>query len=122
MSRPSSIVMDHFNSPRGAGLMDSPDASGQASRRGPLPAMRIYLRIADGRVQRAMFEAAGCGFTIACGSVMTELAAGRTIDECRAIRTSDVSQALGALPEQKTFCAELAVQALQCALDQYENK
>ena len=122
MSRPSNTVMDHFNSPRGAGKMDAPDATGQASRRGPSPAMRIYLRIGGGRVERAMFEAAGCGFTIACGSVMTELVAGRTTQECRAISTGEVSDALGQLPSQKTFCADLAVQALQCALDQYEKR
>ena len=95
MSRPSNKVMDHFNAPRGAGAMDAPDATGQAGRRASGPAIRIHLRIGDGRVQRAMFEASGCGFTIAAGSATTELAAGKTLAECRAIDAEQVSQASG---------------------------
>src|SRR3989337_2259869 len=121
MSRPSSIVMDHFNRPRGAGRMEAPDATGQAGRRGAGPAIRICLRIVGGGVEHAMFEAAGCGFTIAAGSAATELAAGKTLAECRAIDAAQVSRALGGLPSPKRFSAVLAAEAIQNALDQYES-
>jgi NifU-like protein involved in Fe-S cluster formation len=67
-------------------------------------------------VRRAAYEAAGCGVTIACCSMLTELVAGRTVAECLTITTGQVEAALDGLPFEKRFCAGLVIEALQRAL------
>ena len=52
----------------------------------------------------------------AAAVVLTELAAGRTAAEARALGPGDVISALGGLPERKEGCALMAVGALRAAL------
>lgn len=120
MSAPGSLVMEHACNPRNGGAMEPADAIGEASLDGRAPRLKIFLRVADQVVVQAMFQTFGCGYSIACCSVLTELATGKTLGECRAITWQDVSAALGGLPEERVFCAPLAIEALQAAVQNYE--
>jgi NifU-like protein involved in Fe-S cluster formation len=108
--------MDHFESPRNAGALQPPRAMGEAALPGGAPRVKLYCRLEGDVVRRASFEAAGCGVTIACCSVLTELIEGRPINECLAITAEQVETALDGLPYEKRFCANLAVAALHRAL------
>jgi len=117
MPRFSEIVMDHFLAPRNAGAMDTPDGIGNADVGGRAPRMRIYVRLADQRIEQATFESFGCGAAIAAASMLTELVTGKTADDCRALKEQELYDALGGLPTEKRFCCGLALWALNNALD-----
>jgi NifU-like protein involved in Fe-S cluster formation len=118
----SSIVSDHFLNPRNAGEMDHPDAEGRAGTPDAGPFVVIQLRIRDDRVEAARFRTFGCGPAIAACSMLTEWAAGRTVADANAISGEELVEMLGGLPEDKRFCAEMAVQALKQALAQLQPR
>ena len=70
--------------------------------------MKLSLRIRDGRIEEARFQAFGCGTAIATASAMTELIQGRTVDEALKFSNQQVIDALGGLPAEKIHCSMLA--------------
>lgn len=118
MSRYSSLVMEHFEDPRNCGTLAAPDAVGQSGHSGRAPRMTIQLQVKGDVVRQAMFQAFGCGFSIACGSMLTELAVNCTVSACREITAEQLDAALEGLPPDKHHCPLLAVAALRDALDQ----
>jgi nitrogen fixation NifU-like protein len=59
---------------------------------------------------------------MACGSVVTELAKGKTIEEALRVDEKDVLSVLGGLPEENVHCSVLAVDTLRAALEDYKSK
>ncbi len=80
--------------------------------------MRLSLMVHDGVVQSARYLAYGCPPTLVCGSMLTELITGKTVDEARAITKADLAGAIGGLPSRKQHAAALAIETLNAALDQ----
>jgi nitrogen fixation NifU-like protein len=114
----SEKTIDHFLKPRNLGEMASPDGFGRIT--GPCgDTMEIYLKVKDGRVMNASFWTDGCGPSIASGSMVTELAKGKTIFEAQKITQHDVLNALGGLPEESLHCALLAANTLKEASKDY---
>jgi nitrogen fixation NifU-like protein len=109
-------VLDHFQNPRNAGVLSSPDLVGEAGNPVCGDRMRLYLRIADGRVKEARFQTFGCSVAIAASSMLTELVLGRTTGELAQITNREIVEALGGLPEAKVNCSVLAEAALKSAL------
>jgi nitrogen fixation NifU-like protein len=119
MGKYSETLMDHFQSPRNSRVMDSPDLIGRVGELGRGAFLILYLRMAGDRVALATFQTYGCGSTIACGSVLTELIAGRSASECLALTPEDVVAALDGVPEDKLHGPAMAVAALRNALGQH---
>jgi nitrogen fixation NifU-like protein len=117
MSRFSDILMDHFNSPRNRGRLESPDLVGVAGTVGNGPYIVLALRVCDGIVTDVKCETHGCGVTIAAGSMLTELIANRPLVECRSITVETLTQALGGVPSDKAHGPAIAVAALKSALN-----
>jgi nitrogen fixation NifU-like protein len=117
MGKYSETLMDHFQSPRNSRVMDAPDLVGRVGELGRGPFMVLYLRMSGDRVERATFQTYGCGSTIACGSVLTELVAGRSAPECLALTPEDLVAALDGVPEDKLHGPAMAVAALRDALE-----
>jgi NifU-like protein involved in Fe-S cluster formation len=109
-------MLDHFNSPRNSGTLTAPTAEGRQGSPGQGNYMVIQLRLAGERIVEAAFQTYGCPGAIACGSAVTELVKGRTVEEARQIGRADVDSFLGGLPLGKGHCADLAAGALQDAL------
>ncbi len=116
MSQFSDILMEHFNSPRNSGLMDNPDRVGIAGTPGRGPYVALYLRVAGGVISEARFQTHGCGVSIACGSMLTEMITDRAASECLDLTPEDLSTALDGVPGTKLHCPVLAVAALKNAL------
>ena len=116
MSRYSARLLDHVLSPRNGGAMDSPDAIGKASLAGRAPYVTIYLQVRQGVVTKAMFQTFGCGVSIACCSVLTEMITGRALIDCRSLTGESLIETLAGIPPEKQFCADMAIDALQDAL------
>lgn len=108
----SPTVVDHAQNPRNAGSIQDADAFGSVT--GPCgDNIEIWLKVQDRVIKEATFWTDGCGTTIAAGSMITEMAKGKTIDEVLKITQQDVLDALGGLPEENLHCALLAANTLK---------
>lgn len=118
----SKTVMEHFRNPRNVGVIE--DANGVGEVGNPLcgDMMTIYLKIADERIEDIKFQTFGCGSAIAVSSMLTEMAKGKPLDEARKISNKDVAQALEGLPKNKLHCSNLGADALQMAIQDYEDR
>ena len=111
-------VIDHAMNPRNVGSIAGAD--GFASVTGPCgDNMEIWLKVKDGRVDSIAFWTDGCGTSIACGSMVTELVKGKNIVWALGINQSQVLEALGGLPEDSLHCALLAANTLNAAIQDY---
>jgi len=116
----SAAVIDHATNPRNAGSMD--DADAYASVLGPCgDNMEMWLKARDGRVKDVTFWTDGCGATIACGSMATELAKGKKLGEALAVSAEVIATSLGGLPDDHAHCAGLASLTLKKAIIEYMN-
>jgi nitrogen fixation NifU-like protein len=118
----SERVMDHFTNPRNVGDMADADGVGTVGNPTCGDAMKIYIKVKDGRIVDAKFKTFGCGAAIAVSSMVTEMVKGKTLDEALAISKEAVAQELGGLPPQKMHCSNLGADALKQAIEDYRSK
>jgi len=120
----SETVMEHFRHPRNVGRIEDPDAKAIEGSPACGDMVAVYLKVdpEDLRITDVKFESYGCASNIATGSIITELAKGRTLEEVKAITWKQASDALGGLPPIKTHCSVLAVDGLRAAVQNYEER
>ncbi len=118
----SATLIDHFERPRNAGAM--PDADAEAFVTNPVcgDSLRIFLRVAGGRVAGASFLSSGCPASIATSSAATEMVTGRTLEEAEAFTRDDYAAAVGGLPSSKVHCSVLAATAVRQAIAGWRAK
>ena len=112
----SETLKDHLARPRNAGTLPRPDAVAELTNPVCGDRLQLFLRIKDGRIEAARFLAYGCPPTIACGSALTELLAGMTVEHAHTLTRQDLARALDGLPPRKGHAAALAIETLQAAL------
>lgn len=78
--------------------------------------MEVFIKVDGDRLVEMTFVTDGCGATMACGSMLTKMAKGRTLDEIMAFRDQDLIDRLDGLPEENLHCARLAVGTLHGAV------
>jgi nitrogen fixation NifU-like protein len=110
--RYSAITVDHFQHPRNVGRLADADASGLVDDPARETTIRLYLKLHGDRVERATFRTFGCSACIAASSMATELLLGRADP----ISADELDTALGGLPADKRYCAELVAEATRRAL------
>lgn len=114
----SETVIDHAMAPRNLGVMK--DADGSARVTGPCgDTMEMRLKVNTDVIAGATFMTDGCGSSIASGSMVTEMAEGKSIGEAQKITQRDVLHALGGLPDESKHCALLATDTLKAAIRDY---
>ena len=117
-------VLEHFRHPRNVGKIE--DADGKAMEGSPacgdMVSVQIKVNEKTKRIQDIKFESYGCASNIATGSIITELAKGKTLEEAKKISWKQASDELGGLPAIKTHCSVLAVEGLRSAIRNYEEK
>ena len=111
-------VIDDAMNPPNAGTI--PNADGFGSVTGPCgDTMETWLKVKDGKVADAAFWTDGCGTSIACGSMVTEMVKSRNVVRALAINQTEILGNLGGLPEDSLHCALLAADTLQAAIRDY---
>ena len=114
----SEKAIDRWLNPRNAGKIDAPQGYGRLTGLcGDI--MQISLRIVKDRIVEAKFLTEGCGPTLAAGSMATELAMGKGVQEAFRINQEAILNKLGGLPEESEHCALLAADTLKEALRDY---
>ncbi len=120
----SEIVMEHFKRPRNVGRLEDADAKATEGSPACGDMVTVYLKVdeATHRITDIKFESYGCASNIATGSIITELAKGKTIEEAKQLTWKDAAEALGGLPPVKVHCSVLAIDGLRGAIQNYEEK
>ena len=77
--------------------------------------MRIQLLVEDNTIQDVKFKTYGCGSAIASSSKLVELLIGKTLQEAREANALQ-------LPPIKIHCSVLAEDAIQKAIEDYEQR
>jgi nitrogen fixation NifU-like protein len=114
----SAQVLDHFQNPCNPGEVANPDATAQVENPACGDVLKLTIRITGGRIAEIRFLAKGCVPAIACGSALTELVRGRTVDQAHQLSREELIVAVGGLPEASTHASHLAMDTLATALKQ----
>ncbi|MDH5612082.1 MAG: Fe-S cluster assembly scaffold IscU [Gammaproteobacteria bacterium] len=118
-------VLDHYENPRNVGKFDQNDANigtGMVGAPACGDVMRLQIKVNDeGVIEDAVFKTYGCGSAIASSSLLTEWVKGKTLDEAKAIKNTDLAEEL-ALPPVKIHCSVLAEDAINAAVEDYRKK
>jgi nitrogen fixation NifU-like protein len=120
----SETVLEHFRHPHNVGKIE--DADGKAIEGSPAcgDMVAVYIKVdpKTNTISDIKFESYGCASNIATGSIITELAKGKTLDEAKKITWKEASDALGGLPKIKVHCSVLAIEGLRSAIQNYEER
>jgi len=120
----SETVLEHFRHPRNVGQIENAD--GKAIEGSPAcgDMVSVYINVdpKTNTISDIKFESYGCASNIATGSIITELAKGKTLDEAKRITWKQASEALGGLPKIKVHCSVLAIEGLRSAIENYEER
>ncbi|MBC7318627.1 SUF system NifU family Fe-S cluster assembly protein [Candidatus Bipolaricaulota bacterium] len=116
MSPYEEVILDHWKNPRNKGRLSNPDLVGMEVN--PLcgDAVRLELKVSDGKVADVRFDGQGCAISQAAASLLTELIRGRSLAELREFRDEELLSALGGVIQTRLKCALLPVRALRKAL------
>jgi len=121
----SEKVLDHYENPRNVGTFEKDDKSvgtGMVGAPACGDVMRLQIKVRDdGIIEDAKFKTYGCGSAIASSSLLTEWVKGKSLDEARAIKNTDIAEEL-ALPPVKIHCSVLAEDAIKAAIEDYQEK
>ena len=120
----SEKVIDHYENPRNVGKMDIGDKSvgtGMVGAPACGDVMKLQIKVNGGVIEDAKFKTYGCGSAIASSSLLTEWVKGKTLDEAREIKNTDIVEELS-LPPVKIHCSVLAEDAIKSAIKDYMNK
>jgi nitrogen fixation NifU-like protein len=114
----SAQMLDHFQNPRNPGEISHPDATAEVENPACGDILRLTLRVSDSRIVAARFKAKGCVASMACGSALTEIVTGKSVQEARAVQLEQIAAAVGGLPQASAHAAHLALDVLSAALKQ----
>lgn len=106
-------MIDHFTNPRNVGELPPPAVRIEVENPVCGDILRVSVLFVDGRIQEVGYKARGCTASIACGSALTELLAGRTKDEAAEIQAADVEAAVGGLSNESKHAAVLCRDAIK---------
>jgi nitrogen fixation NifU-like protein len=120
----SDLVLEHFKHPRNVGEIEDPDGKAMEGSPacGDMVSVHIKVDEATKTISDIKFQSYGCASNIATGSIITELAKGKTLEEAKKISWKQASEALGGLPPIKAHCSVLAVEGLRSAIRDYEER
>ena len=116
----SKTVVNEYRNPNNFGVIENSDAFGEV--KGPCnDTMKISLKIKEGKIVDAYFWTDGCGASIACGSMLTKMITGKTVETALDITSEKLTDILGGLPKENLHCTVLAINTLQEAIKNYHK-
>jgi nitrogen fixation NifU-like protein len=115
-------VMDHFQNPRNTGEIPDADGVGMVGNPACGDVMKMYIRVADGKLVEVKYKTFGCAAAIACSSMASELVTGKMLAEAEKLTRQEVADSLDGLPEEKIACSNLAPDAIRAAIEDYRAR
>ncbi len=121
----SDKVIDHYENPRNVGSFDKADlniGTGMVGAPACGDVMKLQIKVNEqGVIEDARFKTYGCGSAIASSSLLTEWVKGKTLEQAKQIKNTDIATEL-ALPPVKIHCSVLAEDAIKAAIENYMHK
>ena len=117
----SEKVIEHYEKPRNIGSMDIRSKSigtGLVGAPECGDVMKLQIKVENNKIVDEKFKTFGCGSAIASSSLATEWVKGKTIEEAKTIRNTDIVEELS-LPPVKIHCSVLAEDAIKAAIADY---
>ena len=116
-------VMDLFKNPENIGEIEDASAIGKVGNPVCGDIMWVYLKINDQDIiEDVKVKTFGCVAAIATSSKTTQIIKGMHIKDAYHVTKKQVAEELGGLPKTKMHCSNLAVDAVQSAIDDYLKK
>jgi len=109
-------LLDHFQNPRNAGTIAAPDRTARLENPACGDILELTLKLEGNRIADIRFRAKGCVPAMACGSAITELVKGKSLDEARRLSREELIQNIGGLPQASTHASHLAMDTLAALL------
>ncbi len=133
-------LLDHFQNPRNAGEVETPDRSVRLENPVCGDILELSLKLDElrlddlqsdalkldnsventnsgaRRIADIRFRAKGCVPAMACGSAITELVKGKSLGEARKISREDLVRQVGGLPPASDHASHLAIDTLAALL------
>jgi nitrogen fixation NifU-like protein len=112
-------LIEHFRNPRNVGELPAPATTVEVSNPICGDILRLSALFEEGRVTESRFKVRGCTASIASGSALTELIAGRDTAALKRLTNSDVELAVGGLSNESKHAAALCIDAVRALLAQF---
>jgi len=113
------VILDHYKSPRGHGLLEEPDA--QAEGQNPLCGDEVSIYVAFGEdgdtIDEVKFSGRGCAISQAATSMLMEMVKGRSATKVATLPRDELLDEIGIpLTPVRLKCALLGLSTLKLAL------
>ncbi|MHB8903954.1 MAG: iron-sulfur cluster assembly scaffold protein [Patescibacteria group bacterium] len=115
-------TIDNFLKPKNVGSLKNPDGYAQIGNMVCGDQLDFFLKVEKGIIKDVKFLSFGCASNIATASILTEKVKGMKISEAKKYKWDKIVNDLGGLPRQKIHCSVMAVQGLQKAINDYEDR
>ncbi len=117
-------VIEYFQNPKNVGEIEEPDGYAKEGSPACGDMVSLFINVDDEskEITDIKFKSYGCASNIATGPIITEMAKGQTVEEAKEITWQEAAEELGGLPDLKTHCSVLAVDALREAIRNYEER
>ncbi len=117
------LILDHYEHPRRYGALETPTFVEHGVNPGCGDVVQLSVRVEGERITDIAFEGRGCTISLAAASLLTELAAGKTLDEALAMDEATLVEALGeAVVASRLNCAALGLRVLQVGIRHYRGE
>ena len=119
----SEKILELFKNPINAGGLQGANGVGKFVDNACADNLKIYLKIdEDGVISEARFKALGSvGTIVACSAICTCIL-DCTIDEAKAVDAARIQEVTGDYPQDKLYCLDYAVKAVDLAIEDYFEK
>jgi len=112
----SAELLDYFENPRNAGVLESPDRSAQLENPACGDILELTMKLESETIADIRFRAKGCVPTMACASALTELVKGKTLDQARQVSREELVRKVGGIPPASAHASHLALDTLAALL------
>ena len=118
------FILDHYENPRNYGSLDNAQVVQKGGNPGCGDIVTLYLNIDDeGRIKDVSFEGEGCIVSQAGTSIITEIVAGKTVDEVEAMGPEVITDVIGReLAMTRPRCTTLGITTVKMALKEWQRK
>lgn len=121
MTRYTETILKYARDDSHAGRLDRPDGVGEVGlgdkEAGRRLAVRFALQVEAQQITQVRYQVFGCGFTLAACAALARQVEGKTLRQAAQLDAKALNQQLGGLPADSSYCADLAIEALQAAVN-----
>lgn len=112
-----SLVVEHYRRPRNQRALEAPTHAHEGTNALCGDRLRVEVKVQDGVIVDAGFQASACAIATASASLLTERVRGAEPGIVAGLSEDDVVAALGeGVPQARRSCATLSLRVMRSAL------